>query len=298
MGAFDRVLAQMLPYVPRALVGRVSARYIAGESLADALQTVSELNAAGVRATVDVLGEFVHNLHEAEAARDEYVGLLDAVAARGLDTQASVKLTQLGLKVDGETCARSIRALVEHAQRLDNFVTLDMEDSSCTDATLEIFESLRRQSTHVGAVLQSRLRRSKRDLERLLPLAPHVRICKGIYIEPAPIAFQDRDEIRHNFLNLVDMMLAGDGFVGIATHDEPLIQGSRELLLRHASDASRYEFQMLLGVRDELRRRLLDEGHPVRVYVPYGSQWYAYSMRRLKENPAIAGHVFRNLIGV
>ncbi len=297
MGAFDRVLAQVLPLVPRALVGRVSARYIAGESAADALRTVATLNASGFRATVDVLGEFVGNLAEAQAACAEYVGLLDAFEAQKLDTQASVKLTQLGLKLDAGTCRHLMQQLVEEAERHGNLITIDMEDSSCTDATLDIFETLRKTSAHVGVVLQSCLRRSTRDLERLLPLAPNVRICKGIYVEPAAIAFQERDEVRQNFLELVEMLLTSEGFVGIATHDEVLVRGSRELLRRHESDARRYEFQMLLGVRDELRRRLLAEGHPVRVYVPYGSQWYAYSMRRLKENPAIAGHVFRNLLG-
>ncbi len=297
MGAFDRVLASVLPYVPRALVGRVSSRYIAGETLSDALDTVAALNQAGVQATVDILGEFVHTLGEAERARDEYVELLDELARKQLDSQASVKLTQLGLKLDHEACLRSMRQLVQHAARQGSLVTIDMEDSSCTDATLDIFETLRHESAHVGAVLQSCLRRSRDDLERLLPLQPHVRVCKGIYVEPEEIAFRDREEVRRSFLDLVESMLSGAGFVGIATHDEPLIQGSRALLQQYGADASRYEFQMLLGVRDELRQRLLAEGHPVRVYVPYGRQWYAYSMRRLKENPAIAGHVFRNLLG-
>jgi len=289
VGALDRVLVQVLPYVPR---------YIAGETLEDALRAVGALNGSGVRATVDVLGEFVHDLGEAELAGQEYVRLVDAFAERGLDSQASVKLTQLGLKLDFDACLGTMRRLVEHAQALDTLMTIDMEDSSCTDATLDIFETLRRRSSHVGAVLQARLRRSMHDLRRLLPLEPNVRICKGIYLEPPEIAFDDRDDVRRNFLELVDLSLSGNGFVGIATHDEVAVRGSYALLERHDAQPSQYEFQMLLGVRDDLRRRIQLDGHPLRVYVPFGRQWYAYSMRRLKENPAIAGHVLRNLMRV
>lgn len=295
MGTLDRVVAQVLPYVPRALVGRVSARYIAGEHLDDALETVAALNRSGTRATVDVLGEFIEHIEEADKAQREYLALLAALATRGLDSQVSVKLTQLGLKIDPSACLAHVRALAQRAARDGNLVTLDMEDSSCTDATLHLFETLRREALPVGAVLQACLRRSRADLERLLPLQPNLRICKGIYLEPAAIAFQHRDEVRKSFLDLVDRLLAGGGFVGIATHDEVLIEGSLDLVRRHGVDDSRYEFQMLLGVREERRLRLRQAGVPVRIYVPFGSHWYAYSMRRLKENPAIAGHVLRNL---
>lgn len=295
MGAFDRVVAQVLPYVPRALVGRVSARYIAGERLEDALAAVAALNESGMRGTVDVLGEFIARIEEADNAQHEYMALLDALAARGLDSQISVKLTQLGLKIDAAACLEHVRALAQRAARLGNLVTLDMEDSTCTDATLGIFETLRRDHQPVGAVLQACLRRSREDLERLLPLQPNLRICKGIYVEAPAVAFQDRDEIRRSFLALVEQLLRGNGFVGIATHDEVLIERSLELVRTHGVDANRYEFQMLLGVREDRRWRLRQAGVPVRVYVPFGSHWYAYSIRRLKENPAIAGHVLRNL---
>jgi proline dehydrogenase len=171
-----------------------------------------------------------------------------------------------------------------------------MEDSSCTDATLDLFRVVRSETPHVGAVLQACLRRSSADLERILPLAPNVRICKGIYLEPPEIAYQDRDEVRKSYLGLVDRMLSVPSFAGIATHDETLVKGCLGLLREHGATPDRYEFQMLLGVRDELRRRLLADGHPVRVYVPYGEHWYAYSLRRLQENPAIAGHVLRGLL--
>jgi proline dehydrogenase len=298
MKALDRMLVQVLPFVPRAVVRRVSARYIAGDRLEEALATVGHLNQAGARATVDVLGEFVHTLAEAERATTTYVAVFAAIAARRLDTQASVKLTQLGLKLDVEACGRNLRRLVRAAAAHDNLLTIDMEDSSCTDATLDLFAGARAESPHVGAVLQACLRRSRADLERILPLEPNVRICKGIYLEPESIAFQGRDEVRRNYLDLVDAMLGRPSFVGIATHDEALVQGALDLLRRHGAGPERYEFQMLLGVRDELRRRLLQAGHPVRVYVPFGEHWYAYSLRRLKENPAIAGHVLRNLLPI
>ena len=295
MGTLDRVVAQVLPYVPRAVVGRVSARYIAGEDLQAALTKVRALNESGASATVDVLGEFVAHLDEATAARQEYLALLDGLSAQRLDAQVSVKPTQLGLQLDPVVCLGHFRTLVRRAQELGSLVTLDMEDSRCTDATLDLYRTLRRESPQVSAVLQACLRRSGTDLEALLPLQPSVRICKGIYLEPRAIAFQERDEIRRNFLALVERLLRRGGFVGIATHDEVLIERSRELVQQLGADPQRYEFQMLLGVREERRRRLRAAGYPVRVYVPYGSHWYAYSIRRLKENPAIAGHVLRSL---
>lgn len=296
MGTLDRVVVQILPHVPRAMVRRVSARYIAGIDLDSALATVAALNRSRTSATVDVLGEFVHELAEADRATASYLDVLAALYARGLDSQTSVKLTQLGLKLDRDICLANLRRLVGEAERRGTLLTIDMEDSSCTDATLEVFEAVRRESAAVGAALQACLRRSRADLERLLPLAPNVRICKGIYIEPAAIAYQERDAVRRSFLDLVGAMLARPSFVGIATHDEKLVDGSLELLRRHRADRGRYEFQMLLGVREDLRRRLLAAGHPLRVYVPFGDNWYAYSLRRLKENPAIAGHVLRDLL--
>jgi proline dehydrogenase len=290
------MVVQVLPLVPRAVVRRVSARYIAGDRLDEALATVARLNRDGARATVDVLGEFVHTLAEAERATTAYVDVFAAIAAHALDTQASVKLTQLGLKLDLDACAHNLRRLVRAAAANDNLLTIDMEDSSCTDATLDLFVAARRESPHVGAVLQACLRRSRSDLERLLPLEPNIRICKGIYIEPEDIAYADRGEVRRSYLELVEAMLVRRSFVGIATHDEALVNGTLELLQRHRVERDRYEFQMLLGVREELRRRILRAGHPLRVYVPFGEHWYAYSLRRLKENPAIAGHVLRNLL--
>jgi proline dehydrogenase len=279
-------------------VSRVSARYIAGETLQDALRSIDTLNARGFRVTVDILGEFVKSLPEVEAATGEYLEILDVLSQRQLDSQASVKLTQLGLKLDVNQCEAAVRQLVQRAEQTDNLVTIDMEDSTCTDATLQIFENLRQESTHVGTVLQARLKRSQSDLERLLPLQPNIRICKGIYIEPEKIAWRQPQKIRDSYAALIERMMQAPCFVAIATHDEVLVDQALQLLRQYEVPRERYEFQMLLGVREDLRGRLLEQGHPVRIYVPYGREWYAYSLRRLQENPAIAGHVLRRFFGV
>jgi proline dehydrogenase len=292
----DRVVVGILPHVPRPIVRRVAMRYVAGAKLDDALRTIAALNRAGAQATTDVLGEFIHELTEADRACELYMSLIEAIHTNQLDSQVSVKLTALGLLLEPEACYANVRRVVGAAAARGNLVTIDMEDSNCTDATLRLFQRVRSEFSNVGAVLQACLKRSRADLERVLPVAPNIRVCKGIYLEPVAIAYQDRDEVRRNFLSLVDLMLQHPSFVGIATHDEALVKECLELLRRRQPGPGRYEFQMLLGVREDLRARLLAAGHPVRVYVPFGEHWYAYSMRRLKENPAVAGHVLRNLL--
>jgi len=297
MGTLDRLLIKALPLVPKPLVSRVSSRYIAGETLAEALGQIERLNARGFSVTVDVLGEFVEDRAAVEAATAEYLQIFEVIAERQLRSQASVKLTQLGLKLDPQLCETSVRRLVQRASATDNLVTLDMEDSSCTDETLRIFETVRRESPRVGAVIQARLRRSLQDVDRLLALEPHVRVCKGIYLEPRSIAWQGFQEIRDSYVQLVERLLSRPSFVAIATHDEYLVEQALRLLQEKEVGRERYEFQLLLGVREDLGLRLVDAGHPVRIYVPYGREWYAYSMRRLQENPAIAGHVLRQFFG-
>jgi proline dehydrogenase len=296
MNWLNRAVAHALPVVPRPIVGRVSARYIAGETLEDAVSTVRELNGAGMMATLDILGEFVATAEEARRAGAEYRRAIRVIAERGIDTNVSLKLTQLGLKVDVELCHEVARGVVEEASRLGNFVRLDMEDSSCTDDTLAMYRRL--QATyprHVGCVLQAYLRRSLDDARNLLPLAPNIRVCKGIYVEPPSIAYKDRDEIRDSFQRLVEEILAGGGYVGVATHDDDLVRRAEEYAARAAVARDRLEFQMLLGVRPALRAAILGRGHRLRVYVPFGPNWYAYSLRRLKENPAVAGHILRSM---
>ena len=288
MALFDRAVATVLPAVPRSLVQRVSAPYIAGPTLDDARRTVVSLNAAGKRATVDVLGEEVHNEEEARAIAEAYADVLAAIDADGLDANISVKLTGLGLKLDIDLCRSLLETLVRDAGARGSFVRIDMEDASCVDDTLALYRDLRGAGIdNVGIVLQAYLRRTLTDIDELRDLAPSVRLCKGIYIEPGSIAFQDAEVIRRSFVSCLETLLDGGSRVAIATHDEALIGESLSRVASLGPDA--YEFQMLLGVRESRADELVAAGHPLRVYVPFGQRWYEYSLRRLQENPQMAG---------
>jgi len=294
MSWINKLVATTLPAIPKPIVRRVSSRYIAGETKAEAVATVRELNRQGLLATLDVLGEFVATEEEARRAGAEYVEVLDVIEREGLESNVSLKLTQLGLKIDVDLCHDIARTVLETARRLGNFVRLDMEDSTCTDDTLEIYRRLREEFPgHVGCVLQAYLKRTAADVEALLPLGANVRLCKGIYIEPAAIAFKDHDDINRNFVAVQQRLLEGGAYLGIATHDDALVEAAYRDLSRLGVDRRAYEFQMLLGVREKLRAEILARGHRLRVYVPFGSNWHAYSLRRMKENPQIAGHVLR-----
>jgi proline dehydrogenase len=294
----DRALVRMLPAVPRPVVRRLSERYIAGPELADACRVVRELNERGRMATIDVLGEEIHTRGEARALVDEYMDVFETIRREGLDSNVSVKPTGLGLKLDRDFCLENLTRLVRCAQERDNFVRIDMEDASTTSDTLAVYRSLREQGLeNVGVVLQSRLRRTLDDVRDLSDLGPSVRICKGIYLEPPEIAYQGADSIRESFVQILDDLLAAGAYVGIATHDEWIVDRAEVLLAKHHRERHEYEFQMLLGVRRELGDALVREGHRLRIYVPYGRQWYEYSLRRLQENPAMAGAIARQTIG-
>ncbi|PYQ65005.1 MAG: hypothetical protein DMF54_12435 [Acidobacteria bacterium] len=295
MNLVNRLVVAAMPLVPRPVVRRIAHRYVAGETLEEALETVRALNDEGCMATLDVLGEDVEQREETGRTVDEYVRALDGIASRHLDSNVSVKLTALGLKIDREHCRREFDRIAEAARRHRNFVRIDMEDSSVTEATIRLFEEARRDSENVGLVLQAYLRRSRDDAARAAALRANVRVCKGIYVEPDEIAFQDREEIRDSYSSLVDVLLGAGCYVGIATHDPVLVERALATVSLLELPPEAYEFQMLLGVAGELRRRLVSAGHRLRVYVPYGEAWEAYSMRRLKENPAIAGHVVKGL---
>ena len=271
---------------------RISSRYIAGTELSDACRAVRELNAQGKTATVDVLGEEITNADEAAAIRDAYVDALETFDAQSLDANVSVKPTGLGLELDYELCARNVEAIVDAAARVGRFVRIDMEDASTTDATLQMYRDLRAAGRdNVGIVLQARLKRTPDDIAALADLKPNVRLCKGIYLEPASIAYTDYEEIRAAFVRVLDDLFAGGGYVGIATHDTFLLDHSKRLIRERGLTREQYEFQMLLGVRRELGDAIVAEGHRLRIYVPFGTHWYEYSLRRLQENPSIAGYV-------
>jgi len=293
---FDRALVRVLPAVPRSIVRRVAGPYIAGPTLEDARRVVAELNAGGMRATVDVLGEEVQEPREAEAIARSYHAALEAIEADGLDANVSIKLTGFGLKVDPELCRSLVHELVRDADERGIFVRIDMEDASTTDDTLALYRSLREEGRDgVGVVLQATLRRTLDDIEALAPLRPSVRLCKGIYLEAPSIAFQEFEVIRTSFVACLDALLAAGCRTAIATHDEWLIERALERVAELDRDA--YELQMLLGVRPGRGRELVAAGHPLRVYVPYGQQWYEYSLRRLQENPKVAGYVARDVAG-
>lgn len=295
MSILDRLIASSLPFVPKPLVGYFARPYIAGETLDDQALVVRSLNEQGFLAATGILGEFVEQREEAEEAVTDYQNALSRIERDKLDSNIHIKLTHLGLKIDKEFCYQNVRRLVEFARDRSNFVRIDMEDSSCTDDTLEIFYRLREEFQNVGAVLQAYLKRSLEDARKLTRVKANVRVCKGIYIEPPAIAYRDRDEIRSSFVSLLEELLGAGCYVGIATHDQKLVLESYRLIERLALGTSQYEFQMLLGVTPGLRGRIRDAGHHLRVAVPFGPAWYPYSLRRFRENPSIAGYVFKAL---
>ena len=295
MSLFDRLVVATLPMVPKVIVGKVASQYIAGETLADAVVAVRRLNEKGFMATVDVLGEFTNERREAEASAVKYLELIDAIVSERIDANVSVKLTALGLQIDSHFGRRTLRRVIESAAKHNLFVRIDMEDSPHTTETLEIYDELRREFK-VGVAVQAYLKRTMDDVIRLMSKGPaNFRLCKGIYVEPEAIAYKDRQQIRDNFTALLDRMFAGGAYVGIATHDEQLVKRAEELVRKYSLTPDRYEFQMLLGVQPSLRNAILSRGHRLRVYVPFGSAWYGYSTRRLKENPQIAGYVVKSL---
>jgi proline dehydrogenase len=292
----DRAVVRLLPAIPKPIVRKISNRYIAGPTLEDACRVVSRLNAAGKMATIDVLGEHIDEPEQARALVSEHDGVLDAIERNGLDSTVSIKLTALGLTIDRDLCFENTEAVVRHAAESGNFVRIDMEESTHTTQTLEIYRELRgRGLDNVGVVLQSRLRRTLRDIRSLADLRPNVRLCKGIYLESPLVAYQGYQEVRDNFVAALDLLLDGGSYVGIATHDEWLLERGLERVAEMGREE--YEFQMLLGVRELRGDKLVKEGHRLRIYTPYGQQWREYSMRRLQENPKIAGYILADLFG-
>jgi proline dehydrogenase len=294
----DRAIVRVLPAVPKPVVKRLSQRYIAGPELADACRVVRRLNGEGKVATIDVLGEEITRREAATALLEEYESVFDTIQREGLDANVSVKLTGLGLKLDRDFCRDNLGTLVRWAAERGNFVRVDMEDSSTTSDTLGIYRELRGEGLdNVGVVLQSYMRRTLDDVAALADLRPNVRVCKGIYLEPPDVAYQGYETVRFNFVEAVSALLAADAYVAVATHDEWVIVEVLRMLEEREVAADRYEFQMLLGVREDLGDELVREGHRLRVYVPFGRQWYEYSLRRLQENPKVAGYIARDTVG-
>ena len=298
MALLDRAIVRLLPAVPRPLVQKLSERYIAGPELKDARATVRRLNAAGKMATIDVLGEEITNEEEAAAIVRAYQDVFADIERCGLDSNVSVKLTGLGLKLAYDLCRENLRFVVEDAASRGNFVRIDMEDSSTTDDTLRLYRELRQEGyDNLGVVLQAMLRRTVDDVRSLADLRPSVRLCKGIYVEPEEIAYHEFEAVRANFVRALEALLDAGCYVGIATHDRWLVDQGRRLVAERDLAPEEYEFQMLLGVRPELGDELIADGHRLRIYVPFGRHWYAYSLRRLQENPKIAGYIAADTFG-
>jgi proline dehydrogenase len=296
---FNKFIASILPYLPKKLVWIFSRSYISGESIEDAMRVSKDLNGKNIRVTLDVLGEFIKNLDEAETNKHEYLNLIDVSFQNGIDGNFSAKPTSFGLLIDKEVCYKHMREIVAKAASYNGFIRIDMEDSPCTTLEIELFRRLKNEfPPNVGLVLQAYLKRTFNDLKSLSDLnseeAPlSIRLCKGIYIEPEAISYKKYEEINQHYLEDLEFMLKNKIHVGIATHDKPLIDDAYRMIGKYNVPKHLYEFQMLYGVTPNLRQSVVNNGHPMRVYVPFGEKWFGYSTRRLKENPKMASHIMK-----
>jgi proline dehydrogenase len=299
MSLFDFLVSKTIMYVPSPIVGFFAKGYIAGEKLSDAIATTQELNRKGMVATIDILGEFIKTREEATFFKQQCLDILNGIDKDDIDANLSLKPTQMGLELDKEFAFANIREIVALAASLKNFVRIDMEDHPCTDDTLEFFRRLREEFPgHVGVVVQSYMRRTLNDIEELSDGLLNFRLCKGIYNEPRKVAYKDMEIINRNFTCCLEKMFEKKAYVGIATHDEKLVFEAQQLINKFGLKREEYEFQMLLGVDPELRDLLVEQGHRLRIYVPFGEKWMPYSRRRLKENPSIAKHALKQMLGM
>ena len=280
------------------LARKFASRFVAGETIEQAVDAAKALSHRGITASLDLLGESVTAEAEATAARELYMRMLDSMAASGVEVNVSVKLTQMGLDIGEELCAANMRMILEKAKALHGFVRLDMEGSAYTQRTLDFFANhlVGAYPGHCGVVIQAMLRRSERDVEDLIAMNARVRLCKGAYLESPAVAFPEKAEVDWNYLNLMERLLQRGNYPGLATHDEAIIGHAREFVRRQGISTERYEFQMLYGVRRDLQERLRRAGHNVRVYIPFGTQWYPYLMRRLAERPANIAFLLGNVV--
>jgi proline dehydrogenase len=298
---FNSLIANILPYMPPRLVWIFSSRYIAGKTIEDGIRVSRELNSDGAEVTIDLLGEFIKSLEEADANKHKYLEITERFTAERIKGNFSLKPTMFGLLIDKEICYNHLRDIVAKAQEKNNFVRIDMEDSQCVDMEIELYKRLKREfPLTVGLVFQAYMRRTLSDLQALMEIhsadSPlNFRLCKGIYIEPAEIAFKGYEEVRKNYLSILEEMFMKKIYVGIATHDKYLVEEAYKLIEKYQVPRDKYEFQMLYGVTPELRSSIIKSGHRMRVYVPYGKDWFGYSTRRLKENPRVASLIIKAL---
>ena len=295
----NKFIASILPYFPKKFIWLFSKSYISGESIEDAMRVSKELNAKKIKVTIDILGEFIETLEEAEANKKESLELIDIIIANKIDGNVSIKPTSFGLLIDKDACYGHIREIVAKAASCNLFIRIDMEDSPCTDMELELYRKLKSEFPNtVGLVLQAYLKRTLKDIENLMDVHDaanplNFRLCKGIYVEPEEISYKKYEAINAHYLEDLEFMLKNKIYVGIATHDKKLIAGAYELIKKHNIPTNMYEFQMLYGVTPNQRDQVVANGHTMRIYVPFGKQWFGYCTRRLKENPKMASDIIK-----
>ncbi len=297
----NKLLANVLPYMPKKLIWIFSKRYIAGETIDDGLKVSHELNRQGIEVTVDLLGEFISTIEQAEENKNKYIDIIERFTSEGIIGNFSLKPTMFGLLVNKEICFENIEEVIKKAVEKKTFVRIDMEDSQCVDNEIEMYRKLQQKyPANVGLVIQAYLRRTKSDLLAMdsihlngNPL--NFRLCKGIYIEPKHVAYKAFEEVREHYIDDLNYMLDHNMYVGIATHDKYLVEQAMEIIHEKKIQNTKYEFQMLYGVTPELRSSIVKQGHKMRVYVPFGKDWFGYSTRRLKENPKMATHIIKAL---
>jgi proline dehydrogenase len=298
---FNKLVASILPYMPKGLVWVFSKRYIAGKTIDDAIKVSKSLNDDGYMVTIDLLGEFITRLEQAEDNKNKYLEIIEQIQKHHIDGNYSLKPTMFGLLIDKDEAYKNIREIVSKAAEYNNFVRIDMEDSQCVDLEIELFRKLKKEyPKHVGLVFQAYLHRTLDDIKKLLDIHSNgnpinYRLCKGIYVEPEHIAYKKYEEINQHFLEDLEFMFQEKIYAGIATHDVPLVEGAYKLIEKYNVPKDKYEFQMLYGVTPALRKSIIDNGHRLRVYVPFGKDWFAYSTRRLKENPKMANDIIKAL---
>ncbi len=295
MDLLNKLIVALVQFMPKKLVWKFSKKYIAGETLDQAVALVKELNKKGILATLDVLGEAVTNKDEAIESKIEAKRIIEKIISENLQANLSIKPTQMGLSINSDFAYEQIEELVQKVEEVNNFLRIDMEDSPYTTLTFDLLKKLREKYSRVGVVVQAYLKRSMDDVKELNKIKTNYRLCKGIYVESPEIAYKDRQSIRENYIKLLEEMISSGCYVGIATHDEYLINEAYKLIKKYNLTKDKFEFQMLLGVREDLRDKFVRDGYKIRIYIPYGKHWYNYSIRRLKENPTIAGYIFKNL---
>ncbi len=291
----NNIIVSFVKLLPKPVVYIFAKKYIAGPKLTDAVEVVKKLNSVGILATVDVLGEAITTKEESELEKKECLRVLEIINKENLDANLSIKPTSLGLSIDKEFFYMQMKELLLKAKEYNNFIRMDMEDSPYTTLTIEMFKRLQKEFDNVGIVMQAYLKRTSADVDNLNKTKTNYRLCKGIYIEPEEIAYKDKQKIRDNYMMLLEKMLKNKSYVGIATHDNYLIKGAFKLIEKLDLQKNEYEFQMLYGVTENLRDKINKDGHNIRVYVPYGKHWHAYSIRRMQENPEIAMHITKSI---